>query len=223
MMTTVRSSPHVRTAVLALAVAAATLAGQRQASAAQIYTNRDAYLQAIAGNLQPLVETFETAPLGLVPAAGISLPAVRVLPVLPNNSHLYIDAGSGALNVDGTKYVWADVRGAPPRFEFELVFAEPVWSFGANFFSARSASSLILRDQVNDVLANMATDWFGIGTGFFGFTLDSPITSVRFTPAFLNAQSVENFGMDNVIIGVVPEPASVGLALLGLGLGFRRR
>jgi len=202
---------------------AAALAGAASAGAGQIFTDRDAFLAAAMNGYQPRVETFETGPIGQVPATGVFLPAVQVLPLHANINSLRIDSGAEAFNVDGTKYLYGDVRAAEPRFEFELVFPDPVYSFGAQFYNARSGRSLTLRDEVGDVLADMTTDWFGIGTGFFGFTLDQSVTRVRFTPGSGANHLVETFGVDNVVYGVVPEPSALGLLLIGAACTLRRR
>lgn len=205
---------------LFIAAVIGMLAGQ--AVAGQIYTDRAEFLAAAGSGFELRFENFESAPLGLVPADGIALPAVQIIPRHQNLNQLYIDSGGGMLAVDGTRYVRADVRVTDPVFHFELLFSEPVYSFGAEYNSARSARSLILRDQDGNQLVDLAQDWTGLGTGFFGFTLDNPITSVIFTPGTGEGHLTELFGMDNVVFGVVPEPSAVVLLGLAVTLAARR-
>lgn len=128
---------------------------------------------------------------------------------------------AGRVGIERFRY--ADVRAAAPVFEFELVFSEPVYAFGADFNSARSGCSLILRDEVGDGPADLMRDWSGLGNGFFGFTLPQPVSRIRFTPGTGFGHVVEVFGMDDVALGVVPEPAGALLPAAGAGALRRRR
>ncbi len=196
-------------------------AAHRPAEAAvqQFYTDRAAFLAAAAGN-PTASEDFNTAQLGLIPAVGLPLPAFSVVPLYANTNQLWVDSGAGSLDVDGTNYLYADVRPASATiFQFELQFAQPVSGFGADFFNAYSSAGVALRDQNNNLLADFAVNWNPIGTGFFGFTLTEPITKLRFREGSGTFGVVETFGMDNVVLAV-PEPST--LLLLGAIATIRR-
>lgn len=222
MFRTTRSAGKSRGGPSTLAIAGLLLsAGPSLAAVQQFYTSKAAFLTAISP-MTAVQEDFDTATTGLVPNPGLSLAYFDMVPVYNNTNYLYIDSGAGALNVDGTRYVWADVRSpGSPTFQFDLVFDQPVHAFGADYRSALSASGVALQDQDGNLLTDFYQDWSVIGTGFFGFTLTEPITKLRFLAGSAPGNVVENFGMDNVVLAV-PEPATA-LLLAGAFVVTRLR
>ncbi len=222
MFRTIQSARTSRRDVAAVAIAGLLLsAAPSHAAVQQFYTNKAAFLTAISP-MTAVQEDFDTATMGLVPNPGLSLAYFDMVPAHNNTNYLYIDSGAGALNVDGTRYVWADVRSpGSPIFQFDLVFDQPVYAFGADYRSALSASGVALQDQDGNLLTDFYQDWSVIGTGFFGFTLTEPITKLRFLAGSAPGNLVENFGMDNVVLAV-PEPATA-LLLAGAFAAARLR
>jgi len=117
---------------------------------------------------------------------------------------------------------------APGYLSFVWTFPEPVTAFGADFFSIGGSREVSVQGTFDAGLESfdLRTLFIGDGgldQGFFGLTSTQPFTSITLV-ALGSIDSNDAFTVDNVAFGVLPEPASPGVAaLLAVALLAARR
>lgn len=105
-------------------------------------------------------------------------------------------------------------------FTLAMAFATPVTAVGFDTYLNRFGPVTIQVHNGDGWTSTVFSHDYTI-VGFFGVTSPSPIDMIRWTAV---GGAVQNTGIDNVQIGVVPVPAAVLLGMLGLGTaGLRLR
>ena len=112
---------------------------------------------------------------------------------------------------------------APTAYGVTVDFGAPVTAFGADFFSAASlGGSTLTLDTGTDSFAIGDSPLGSPGTGFLGFTSDTPFSTIDFTVT--DPTSFEGLFIRDVVFDVVPEPTSAAvIGLAGLATLRRRR
>lgn len=135
----------------------------------------------------------------------------------------YTTTGFNNLNIVGFGYYCAGCNGS-----FKLDFTDTSFTRdggvrGAGFDIRFNASSLY---DALVTFGNGSTALYDLSTGgFWGITSTSGIASITFGPAGSVSQG-GSFGIDNLTIGAVPEPATWVMLVAGFGMvgyGIRRR
>lgn len=186
------------------------------ALAAEVYQDRTEFLSAVAPGYY--LETFDTD-LQMMQAG-------NEVVLGPANGFSYKITSEDILYYWGSDFssLSSDTMGADHPFSavvFDLS-SSPVTAFGGTLFlTDLNFSSVVwgsLLVELNDGTSISLYEPFE--SSFLGFTSDTPITSVTLTPSgggFLDQEPYVTF--DDVIAGtVLPEPASVLLFVLGVGL-----
>jgi hypothetical protein len=123
-----------------------------------------------------------------------------------------ISSGAGGDNIDGTNYYQAEVDdGGGNANSFTITFPEEIISWGADFAGLTDNDINVSFGNAPDTVVNF--DIFDVNgaSGFIGWTVDTPFTTVSFTG---NGVNNGGFGIDN--ISFVPVPFEFESAL-GLG------
>lgn len=210
-----------------LALTAAILTGTSIGHSATLatYTDRTAFTAAAGGSVS--TETFnsfvsetpfhtsalDVGPFTISMSAGVSTSSDRNRIDLPPHAF-------AVFNVDGTAIANA-LTGAGQSLY--LVFDSPITAFGADF---ADFNDQILRTNIvvgSDTLATSVTPASGVR--FFGFTSDTPFTTVEFRGVNNDGYGIDNVAFSSNAGGRVPEGGStlvlLGLVTIGLA-GIRR-
>jgi hypothetical protein len=102
---------------------------------------------------------------------------------------------------------------------FTLTFNRPVDAFGADFIDAFDTTGVGVTIN-GETIDTSALVPIATTTAFFGFSSDTSFDEVTFELPV--TQGFEFFSVDNLVTGVIPEPASLGLLSVG-GLALLRR
>ena len=200
-------------------IAIATLGCLFTSSAANaslaVYTDEGLWTAAVTG-IQ--TENFEASPLGLLAVGTTDIGLFDI--TIDSNSEsdiAIVDGGS----VNGTRQLDGDVDTAGSVLDFSDFGV--VSAFAGDWTSTTTGDLLTITiDAITVAFSDYLT---GVGNGFLGVISTSPFSMVEFGSE--NPSTVgEFFGLDNVRLAQVPEPATLsllGFGLLGLGLAAYRR
>jgi len=132
------------------------------------------------------------------------------------------DIANSSLDIDGSNYYLGNVRNGSPSTYSELAFGTDIYTFGADWVGVVGYGNLVA--TIGSVDINF-TDYFSgkYDAGFLGFISDESFSSIFFSTESVTTN--EAFGMDNVAFSVssVPEPGSLLLMLVPLGILIARR
>ncbi len=136
----------------------------------------------------------------------------------------YQTTGFSNLNIVGMGYYCAGCNGS-----FKLDFTSTSYTvdggvYGAGFDIRYNSGGLY---DALVTFGNGSTALYQLpgSAGFWGITSDKAIAKIAFGPGGGNSRS-GSFGIDNLTIGVVPEPATWMMLITGFGMvgfGLRRR
>lgn len=178
--------------LLGVVAAVAIVSGSTAANAATtIYTDAMAFMAAQTAPMQ-LVEDFEDATL------------IPGLSIMSDNGNI----GGGLFND------LVEPGGAQTMFK-----KNGMTSFGATFdlnpggFGSGLAFSITLND---DSIVNIGS--FEAYNGFYGFTSTDVFKKVTITGIVGGTCCVETYNLDNLKVGMVPEPGTWAMLISGFGL-----
>lgn len=207
---------------------ALALLGASAAHAADATFQSEAAFRAAAGNT--VVESFESLPAQTRSLNPISAPLFTIwtdtTPIGVQTGTNTPDTGFGAFAVDGSHYV-SVYRPGLPQGPIHFQLAAPSTAFGFYITDVGEvAGEVTVKTNVGAFsTGNLVLDAYPplLSNGslrFLGFTQAQPFSEV-----VLNVTGPdEAFGLDQVYLSAVPEPASALLLGLGLaGLLARRR
>ncbi|MEM1011862.1 MAG: PEP-CTERM sorting domain-containing protein [Planctomycetota bacterium] len=137
-----------------------------------------------------------------------------------NGAEFIVAAGGSFGDVNGTNFIDGFVGATPSVRTVVLTFDDPISALGADFVSPGSGSGLAF--EVGGVTA-LDTTPLGFGSGFAGFTSDTPFTEVTLTFG-TGTSAAEVFSFDDLAFGtLIPEPTSLALFGMAGPVGLRRR
>jgi hypothetical protein len=124
-------------------------------------------------------------------------------------------------DVNGTRYLQADIFAGIGPGTITFTFDAPIMAFGANFASLNNGSPRTFA-TVGGTDFNPLPN----APSFLGFVSSTGFTTVTFTNPFGGGDN-DSFGVDNLRFGgVVPEPATWAMMIIGFGAAgsvIRRR
>lgn len=205
-----------RIALLSALVFTTQVAAIRAEAATTIHANRAAFEGELASSF---TDTYG-AELGY-PGSFSVLSSAAMSAVVGQTK--YTSTGFSNVNIVGFGYYCAGCNGS-----FTLDFTATSFTQGGGVFGA-GLDILYNASGFYDALVTFgdgSTQLYDLtGPGFWGITSSTGIASVAFGPSG-NPSQAGYFGIDNLTIGAIPEPATWALLVTGFGMvgfGLRRR
>jgi hypothetical protein len=208
-------------------IAPALVLAATSASSAQLiyYTSLVSFGSAATTNI---VETFESAAALQVPLADFTHNGNTYTGFAGRNlsnqpfPNVYL-AAAGADNF-ATPPILSTVLTANGDEDFAVDFGSPASAVGFDTYTNDFGPAVIKIYGMNGLLDTFSLAQDSTKVGFFGVVASEPISRIRWTTT--DGFAV-NTGIDNIRLGMVPEPATSSLMLAGLLVGavlmLRRR
>jgi hypothetical protein len=163
-----------------------------------VYSDRHSWEAAVANNF--LTENFNSIPAG---ALSLGLNDAGLIDIRVNNI-------VGQITFTGSQFTGE--TDAPGGQTHDFVFPSPVIGFAGDW-SGTTGNSLLVTMLGGDTV--LFADYLAApGSGFLGFVSDTPFTEAHMTDQGISGNELYN--VDNLSFAPIPEPASLGMASIGL-------